>query len=304
MLQINNFSTLFEIAASLNVAFIAVEYATSYTESVAKNVFKFFDKIQEGINHCKKYIDKETIDHLRDVEINGHSITHKIEKVKRESEKISKEIDQLNDSLRSSVREKCQLKCFSMVCFHLFLYCLTAALIGAYEEDTASSIEILWVIFSLLSFLYILSSFILGEIMDVATTFFQNIKWNLLAYIGIVCASLATTHFIGDTLLFHLDFFWNVFVTATSIYPFVFFLLFIWILKHNSKSINGDIDAKVRDLENKCRELENEVKKLSSVQELSIEVEDTSIQTEFQQLSQQKLLPSGRLKNKSNEKKK
>lgn len=273
MLQINNFSTLYEIAASLNVAFIAVEYATSYTESVAKNVFKFFDKIQASIDNCRKHIDTETIERLDDVEINGHSIIQKIEGVKRESEKISREIDSLNESLCTAVREKCQLKCFSMTCLHLFLYCLTAAFVSAYEEDCTSVVEVFWTVFSILSVLYVSLSFYLGELKDRLTNFFQNIKWSAASYIFILFVSYLVSHYFDDICYPYISSFWDSFVSITALYPFVFFLLFIGVLKHYSKSINEDINTRTKVLEERCIVLENEVKKLSTLKELSLEVE-------------------------------
>lgn len=264
---------MYEIAASLNVAFIAVEYATSYTESVAKNVFKFFDKIQTSIDNCRKHIDTETIERLDDVEINGHSIIQKIEGVKRESEKISREIDSLNESLCTAVREKCQLKCFSMTCLHLFLYCLTAAFVGAYEEDDTSVVEVFWAVFSILSVLYVSLSFYLGELKDKLTNFFQNIKWSASSFMFILFVSCLVSHYCVDICYPYIASFWGYFVSITALYPFVFFLLFTGVLKHYSKSINEDIDTRTKVLEERCIVLENEVKKLSTLKELSLEVE-------------------------------
>lgn len=84
-IELSDLSTMFEIAATLNVAFIAVEYSSSYTTAVARNVFRFYDKIERGITNCRNHIDDETINGLNDVLVNGHSISHKIEKAKRES---------------------------------------------------------------------------------------------------------------------------------------------------------------------------------------------------------------------------
>lgn len=273
MLAISDFYTLFEIAASLNVAFIAVEYATSYTESVAKNVFKFFDKIQTSIANCRKHIDAETIERLDDVKINGHSIIPKIEGVKRESEKLSREIDNLNESLCTAVREKCQLKCLSMTCLHLFLYCLTAAFVGAYEEDNVSFVKVFWTVFFALSVIYISLSFYLGELKDRLANFFQNIRWSALSYIVLLLVAYFTSYYCVDIYYPIISIFWDRFVSITALYPFVFFLLFIGALKHYSKSITEDIKTRTTNLEKRCIALETEVKTLSTVNQLSLEVE-------------------------------
>lgn len=299
LLELSNFSTLFEIAATLNVAFIAVEYSTSYTIAVARNVFKFFDKIEQGISKCKNHIDDDTINGLNDVLVNGHSISHKIEKAKRESVVLKRDIKNLKELLCSSIKDKCRLKCFSMICLHLFLYCLVACLTMAYDNWEVS--KLFWMFFSILSIVYVSATFRFGEIKGQASWLFQNVKNSTIAFfviftIGLICAWL-----LQDDLLQYIPTVWNTVAVLTSIYPFIFFILFILVLRKNSKEINDDIDLKTSELERKCAQLEKDVKQLSSIHQISIEVDGLAEQTAIP-LPPQRQLSSGNKKKKKHRK--
>lgn len=281
-LQIGDFSTLFEIAATLNVAFIAVEYSTSYTIAVARNVFRLFDKIDQNILRCKSHIDEDTISGLNDVKVNGHSIAHKIEKAKRESVVLKRDLRTLREELRLSIKEKCKLKCFSMICLHLFLYCLAACVTMALEEET--NVKPFWTIFSILSILYVSVTFWYGEIKGKAPLVFQNLKVHAGNFFLVVILGWAIQFIIPSGLYFLMDSLWTYTVISTALYPYIFFILFIFVLKSNSKEINEDIIGKTDALEIRCIKLEEEVKALSSVQQISIEVDglpDSSLHADF-----------------------
>ena len=63
-MSLSSFSSLFEIAATINIAFVAAEQAKQYGSTLTKNFF------QSGINIDRKFseryarVDKETVDSL------------------------------------------------------------------------------------------------------------------------------------------------------------------------------------------------------------------------------------------------
>lgn len=271
MIHLDSFSALFEIAATLNVAYIAVDYSTTFTISVAKNVFRFHDRITKGIARCKKHIDEDTINSIGDVILNGHSISHKIEKAKRDSTKLKRDISNLSCELASDVEEKCKLTCFSSICLHLFLYCIAACVIMGYSNNTISSV--CWSLFVFLSVVYTGLMFYFGEIRGKLVDFCQSIKNNSVAFIIICLMTWILVALFHNPLSSFVENIWEIIVPVSALYPFLFFVLFIFILKRNSKTINTDIEDKIGKIEKRCVALEVEVSKLVSTHELSIEVE-------------------------------
>lgn len=298
-IELSDLSTMFEIAATLNVAFIAVEYSSSYTTAVARNVFRFYDKIEQGITNCRNHIDDETINGLNDVLVNGHSISHKIEKAKRESVVLKREIKSLKESLCSSIREKCRLKCFSMICLHLFLYCLVACLVMAYKEQEVS--KLFWISFSTLSVAYVASTFYFGEIKGNVPWLFQNVKSSAIAFVIVLVLGLVGTWLLDGHLSQYVPTIWNAAAIVTSLYPFVFFVLFILVLRRSSKEIDTDIESRTSELEGRCTKLENDVKQLSSIHQISIEVDGLPEQS-ANPLPPQRQLPAGSKKKKKSNK--
>lgn len=270
-MHLDSFSTLFEIAATLNMAYIAVDYSTSFTISVAKNVFRFHAKIDEGLARCKKHIDEATIYSINDVNVNGHSIAHKIEKVKIDSSKLSKEIKSLRLELKAYIEEKCKLTCFSSICLQLFLYCIVACFVMGYSVNPTSSTY--WSFFITLSAIYTGLIFYIGEIKGKFIDFYQSVKCNSTVFVLQCLAAWGLTALTYDQLKPFVDYIWDWLVPLSAIYPFLFFVLFILLLKRNSKTVNADIETKINGVEQKCIKLEKEVSKLASAHKLSIEVE-------------------------------
>ena len=269
-MHLDSFSTLFEIAATLNMAYIAVDYSTAFTISVAKNIFKFHDKISQGIVRCKNHIDEATINNISDVNLNGHSISHKIEKVKIDCSKLSKEIKTLKTELIRNVQEKCKLTCFSSICLHLFLYCIVACFVMGYSEQSSS---IYWSFFIGLSIIYTGLMFYFGELRGKLVDFFQSVKWNSIFFVLICIIAWGLSALLHEKIKPTVDNYWEVIVPISALYPYLFFILFIFLLKKNSKIIDEDIKNKIDKVEKKCILLEGEVSKLASAHELSIEVE-------------------------------
>lgn len=274
MMCLGDFSTLFEIAATLNMAYIAVDYSTAFTISVAKNVFRFHDKITSGINRCKKHIDEATINSINDINLNGLSVACKIEKVKIDSSKLSKEINLLEPELKTYIEEKCRLTCFSSICLQLFLYCIVACFVMGYSDNLSSSTY--WSFFITLSAIYTSLIFYIGEIKGKFIDFYQSVKCNSIVFVFLCLTAWVLTTLTHGQMKTIIDYIWDWIVPLSALYPFLFFVLFILLLKRNSKTVVADIETQIDRVEQKCIDLEGEVSKLVYTHELYVEVEGLS----------------------------
>lgn len=83
-MAINDFSAVIQLMATISIAFVAVEYVKSFTGQLCDRVFRFKDFITQSFQECKNSLaDKETLDSLEPLIIEGKSTFATIEEVKR-----------------------------------------------------------------------------------------------------------------------------------------------------------------------------------------------------------------------------
>ena len=123
---LSDFSPMIELAVTLNIAFVAVEYVKSYTNAVCNQLFNFADYLEESFEECKSLlVDEITLNSIPNTEINGKSIAGQVEQAKRTNEKISKDINKELNNFDIKIKNVCQSKSISAVSFWMFFYGLS-----------------------------------------------------------------------------------------------------------------------------------------------------------------------------------
>ena len=88
-MSLSSFSSLFEIAATINIAFVAAEQAKQYGSTLTKNFFRTGINIDSKFSDRYACVDKETVDSIEAILVNGVSTEGKIQEVKRKIHKFS-----------------------------------------------------------------------------------------------------------------------------------------------------------------------------------------------------------------------
>lgn len=130
-MEISDFSSAIELAAGLNIVYVAAEFANSYTHKVVNKILKFEEFIEQSKLNCLLHLDEETLKTLTADDINGISTANKLESLKVRLEKEKDNIDQLQSELEALIKKKCQSRSFSFISLYLFLFCvLTLLFVG------------------------------------------------------------------------------------------------------------------------------------------------------------------------------
>lgn len=87
-MELTDFLTLIQLAAGLNIAFVAVEVAQGYTRILSDKVFNITQLLDNAFQELKSTIsvNRTTLDNTHSTDVDGKSTTNKIEEVKREYE--------------------------------------------------------------------------------------------------------------------------------------------------------------------------------------------------------------------------
>jgi hypothetical protein len=97
---LSEFTSLIQLSATLNIAFVAVEYAKSFAHAISTQVFKFHILIKTTFDNTKDLIvDQTTLDAIVPIDINGISTSMQIEDVRRRMEILKEEIDSSESNL-------------------------------------------------------------------------------------------------------------------------------------------------------------------------------------------------------------
>lgn len=163
-MAINDFSSIIQLSATLLIAFVAVDYVKSYIGQLVERVFGFENFIKSSFDECRHQLtDKETLDNLEPVLINGKSTNAAIEEEKRRTETLTKEIDDTEEEMLEMTKSACYVRSMPSVCLFLFMCSVAVLLSGAVEYRFEDFSHIFVSIFCILSMLYLLWGWFEGE---------------------------------------------------------------------------------------------------------------------------------------------
>lgn len=270
---LNDFTSMFEVAVTLNLAFVAVEYANSYTNLLARHVYKLHDKINDVFADCINIVDEESVNSLRGNTVDGKNTIIMVEELKRNYSKLKEEADNLKNNHLNVVNEKCHFKCFAFISLYLGLYSLTALMMAGVGSNDVSNL--FWIIYSALSVLCIVvyTVFVCKGIWPTKTNslvsciwmyiILQIISWGIVWVIYNYCSELLNLVLTS----------YNWVVLVSTLIPFGNFISFALIMKRRSISLYDEAKKTVEDLKPKWEKIKTDTSKLAAVNELSSNME-------------------------------
>lgn len=252
-LHISDFSSVLELAVTMNIAFVIADYSHSFTKAVADKVCRFDDKIKGFCNGLREKINGLRCDELKHHLVDGHSTIREVEEIKRNVNETKKDIDNKEKALTEEKDTLCQSRCFSFISLYFFLFSLLALFIPD-EVQNIPFVENVWFAFISLSFLMVLLLWFCGE-----KDFMNSVTSNLLVSIGIFIGLLV---FIPISLVVY-DYSWalpsmgirhGINTWATPILPLLNFAVYtiaiIRINKQLSRNINDGNNEFVEKINN------------------------------------------------------
>lgn len=279
-MSIGDFSSLFEIAATLNIALVAVEYASVFTQTVIEKVFKFKDYIHNKFDECKSsMIDEKTLDLIEPISIEGVSTLTKIEKLKREREITSKDIENKEKQYKEDVSKRCQSRSLSSLSLWLSLYSMVALFLIGIESTYRYGAEHFWVLFSIFTILFIGVSWIFGEKEKPMKGFdLSKLRHCIMYFAGVVVLCFLLVMFDTNLGWFpFIDKSWDCLLIFSVIIPFVNFFAFFIISRNKFKGLKNNIDKDASVIQRNCELHKNQVDDLLAVSRLHVSLTEEPI---------------------------
>lgn len=272
-MEINNFSTIIELVATMSIAFVAVEYVKSYTSELCERIFDFSKYIDNTFRDIKELVDTniETLNHIPPIVIEGISTNSKIEETKRKHEEFKKNIESTIDNKKKMIATECQARSMSSLCFFTFLFNVLLLFVGCIECRHSVFAHIFVSIFSILGIIYLILGWIFGE-NEKAIRFmrFASLKYSVASFVIILflatCTSLLVCFLLNWSFI--KDVWWYVLLISVFL-SYVNFIVFVFKIKNRANAFKKKIIGKKEELKISLDDMDNDVKELLSSNNLS-----------------------------------
>lgn len=255
-MELDSFSAILQLAATLNIAFVAVEYAKGYTNTLSEKVFRLPKQIEEAFRPIiSKLPDKETLETLKPHEVDGKSTAFFIEKVKREREKINENIEISKKELNEKTTSLCQSKSFSFLSLYFSVYSIVALFFSGFNTENNGCFQVAWTIFTALSCVLAIIGWIFGEkekqwrCFDFSSLGQSLVFLVIIIVLSVVCGCIKS----WDSLDF-----WHFIVAFTAMLPFLSFIVFFFKIKHKVRKIKAEIQKEVNNFNEAVNKIETD----------------------------------------------
>lgn len=268
-MTINSFSALIQLAATLSIAFVAVEYVRSYTAVLCEKFFKFHDFIKESFEQCRSILtDIDTLSHIQPIDIGGGKTTNsEIEAAKRTNEALTKEIDVEEDYKKKEINCACQAKSMSSMCFFVFLYNTLLLFVGGVEGVHPYFAHSFACLFLFLTNIYLLLGWWLGEKeKPVRFCDFASLRHSIFGFLIILLISFASNlavHFLFfNWFMCYVSPYWWYFLVVSILFTYANFIIFVFKIRIKAKDFKSTVTKSKNELETKCKKAEEAVSDL------------------------------------------
>lgn len=272
-MTINDFSSLIQLSATMSIAFVAVEYVKSYTSILCERFFKFQDFVEQSFKECRDILtDKETLDHICPIDIEGRSTNTAIEDAKRKNESLTKEIEDVEKAKKEEVSTSCQARSMSSLCFFVFLFNTLLLFFGGIENIIPQFTHIYSTIFCGLVCIYVIIGWSIGEV-EKPKRFcdFSSLRHSICSFLIIVLVSTIACLVIMDNNCFsiNIDSFWWYILIGSVLCSYMNFIIFVIKIGRKAVSFKENVNAAKDELKDKCKKAQREVEDLLATSRVS-----------------------------------
>lgn len=271
-MSLSDFSSLFELAAGLNIAFVAVEISKGYTYILYEKVFRFGDRIHKAIEEIRKpaMVNQTSLNCMEPIDLGGKSTLVKIEEAKRDYEAFIRDGGEAENRMKASAEKLCDMKSFSVLSLCMFLYCCVLLFVSGFQDS--GCLKFGFDVFTVFIFIYMIFGWWCGEKYDWSI----YIQLRKVLWVHLVCVILSAVVtflvylnyrqiLIGDNIQ-------NIFIMLASLIPFLNFIVFYFIIKNKMSEMRGRVDETLSALKKRGEILDEKFNTLNEVKKISMEL--------------------------------
>ena len=266
---INDFCEPISLAATLSIAFVAVESVKSYTSVLCERFFKFQNFVKSSFDDCRALLtDCETLNHLDIADIgDGKTTVPEIEALKRERESLQSEIDKTEKEKKNHLPAACEAKSMSSLCLFVFLINTAYLFFGSIESTASSFFHSIISIFSILSLTYIVLGWCIGEFknlicfLDYTSLKHPSIAFGIIIFISLALA-LVFNLYKDCCIEPFLDKWWWPFLIGIIVASYLNFVVYVIKIKLMAKRYQKEIITSKKEL---CKKCDNAAKKVNEL---------------------------------------
>lgn len=264
-MEISNFSSLIEVGVTLNVACVAIEYVKSYTSVLCNQVFNLNTLIEKATKECKDKLDEimdaTTLSNLPNTVVGGRNTEALKQRLIRNRETLSSDIEEKKASLSMSIKNVCEVKNISSICLWLFLFGLTGLFLIGFETNACNfELHLLWFYLTIFSTLFCVIGWNRKEEERVWWKFdYSSLRFSILSFIVCVIVCFFLLFVSSIEVLNMVEYVWSyvlIYSMALIYSNFIVSAVEIW---NKAKKGKNDIEREKQELLNRCSIWNNEV---------------------------------------------
>ena len=261
---LSDFTPLIELAATLNIAFVAVEVAKGYTNILLNKVFNFKDLINQDFDSLESRItlNKDSLEHIEPTLVGSGKTNHLIEATKRQYEVILKEVNDKKEELHQWADNNCEFKCFSGLSLMMFLYCCLLLFLSAFDYSFSIGISTIFtIVYCVISYIHNKRS-VCCSLKFVIAIFIVNLLISM-PFMGI--DALWTTQFFS-----YLE---SPIIITAALLPFANFVVFYIMIMRKVKDMKQTVTNSKQTFEDSIAPIDEQFKRLQSLDELKVAIQ-------------------------------
>ncbi|MCU6778344.1 hypothetical protein [Phocaeicola fibrisolvens] len=265
MMELGSFTSAIELAATLNILYIAVEFSKSYSYIIIRHIVQIDNFVTRCKEECYAHLDEETLKNIPD-NIAGKNTKKLREALSIDISKEKSEIDGMKDFFNQliSKRIKASSICFSCISLYLFLFCILSLFYSGVQNEHIF-IDMFWLLFTTLSYIIVLGlSLFDGYIhrwvslkIILMTLFITSIISGSITYI----ASFTTNPIQQNFFIYN---YLAISVVMTAILPYIHFIIYTIKTYYIVKDLKGTMNSHVDETKKRCLEIENKINNFNS----------------------------------------
>lgn len=260
---IGDFSSIMEVAATLSIAFVAVEYIKSYTSVLCENFFDYKAFIDNVFDKCLCLLpDYDTLNHIEPIVINGQSTNMRIEKVKRKNESLLEQIEDTKKSQQQNFSQQCQTLSMASTYFFIFLVNLLLLFLGGLECMIPYYVHLFVVFFTVFFLIYLALSWFLGE----KYPLFSSLKLSGVSFIVTILVSVIVTWALHQKLCScFIQQNWYYALMIIVVFSYINFGAFAFKIWLKAKRLKNEIESSAKKIEHECQQQKKDVDELMQI---------------------------------------
>lgn len=267
-MEINDFSALIQLTATLTIAFVAVEYVKSYTRVVCNRIFGLEKTVKDAFAECLKCLtDTETLEKITPPMISGKSTNNIVQEAQLKNETLRKEITDLEEKNLAAIGSVCRAHSMSSLCFFLFMSNTLLLFLACLESRFALYTHVACIVLCIFSILYLAFGWSLGEKKNpVKLCNFMSLKHPMYS-VGVmavltVAAVVLAIIFINSSFIQNVEGYWWVVLLAFLFVSYLNFLMFVIKIRRKSLDFLEDIYELKGKKKIECEEAQTDIKDL------------------------------------------